>query len=482
MRLDFLKGTVLVVGDLMLDRYFFGSVQRISPEAPVPVVKVSRSRIMLGGAGNVANNLTHLGGQVQLAGLLGSDEGGAIFREACRSEGIKLSAMPMPGPTITKTRVIGEHQQVVRIDIEEELEWKAGFQKQVVAGIARMIRNAGVVLISDYGKGFCSPALCRAVIRAARKLKKPVIVDPKGHDWNKYRGATVVTPNVKELSDIAGVPLKNTDDLIERWGKRVRLACGIQALLVTRSERGMSLIDDRGTYHVPTVAREVFDVSGAGDTVVATLAAALASGRPLREAVALANTAAGIVVAKIGTVPIDLAELDAATTENSNPKLLEKAELIRRIDGLRQQGKKIVFTNGCFDILHRGNVHLLDEAKKRGDVLVVALNSDASARMQKGRGGAINTESDRAHLIGAIDAVDYIVIFGEKTPLDLIRKIRPNVIVKGGNYSKKEVLGGGCAGRVVIIPQLEGYSTGEIARKIGGRETVTTKHTKDTND
>ncbi|MBN1129956.1 MAG: D-glycero-beta-D-manno-heptose-7-phosphate kinase [Chitinispirillaceae bacterium] len=470
MRLDFSKAKVLVVGDLMLDRYFFGLVQRISPEAPVPVVKVSRSRIALGGAGNVANNLAHLGVNVELAGPLGSDEGGTIFREACRRGHIALCAMPMQGPTITKTRVIGEHQQVVRIDVEEELRWEGALWKQAQAVIGKMVRLAQVVVISDYGKGFCSPELCRFVIREARKTGKPVIVDPKGRDWTKYRGATVVTPNIRELSEIAGTPVANDDNQVAHAGRKVRAGFGFGALLVTRSERGMSLIENAGVYHVPTVAREVFDVSGAGDTVVATLAAALVNGWPLREAVTLANTAAGIVVAKIGTVPIEHGELDATVNRGANPKLVERNELLRLVGALREEGKTIVFTNGCFDILHRGNVQLLAEAKKHGDVLVVALNSDASAARQKGRGAPVNTESDRAHLTAAIDAVDYVTVFDEKTPLDLIRKIRPDVIVKGGNYRKDEVLGREAAGRVVIVPQIKGYSTAEIARRIGGKD------------
>jgi D-beta-D-heptose 7-phosphate kinase / D-beta-D-heptose 1-phosphate adenosyltransferase len=469
MQLDFSKGKVLVVGDLMLDRYYIGSVNRISPEAPIPVVKVARNHATLGGAGNVANNLAHLHANVDLVGPLGNDESGRQVNRMCRENRITLSSLPVVHPTITKTRVIGERQQIVRIDFEEEFRWTGDLAGRVRAALKKRIRAAKVIVISDYGKGFCSPDLCRFIIGEARKSGKPVIVDPKGHDWNKYRGATVITPNVKELSEIAGAPVVNADGAVELYGKKVRSAYKIQAILVTRSEKGMTLVAEKSVEHVPTVAREVFDVSGAGDTVVATLAAGLANGRSLRESVALANKAAGIVVGKIGTVPVEIEELAAAVDESAHPKLLEKAELIRRIDGMRHQGKKIVFTNGCFDILHRGNVHVLDEAKKQGDVLVVALNSDASASHQKGRGAPINSERDRAHLVGAIDPVDFVTIFSDTTPLDLIKMIRPDVIVKGGNYTKKEVLGGEYAGRVVIVPQLKGYSTGEIARKIGGK-------------
>jgi D-beta-D-heptose 7-phosphate kinase / D-beta-D-heptose 1-phosphate adenosyltransferase len=469
MRLDFSKGSVLVAGDLMLDRYYFGSVNRISPEAPVPVVKVRRQATTLGGAGNVANNLAHLGAPVTLIGPLGDDENGAFFRAACRTQNISLLALPMAGPTITKTRVIGEHQQVVRIDVEEELRWETGLQKRALAALRTMVRRSSVIVLSDYGKGFCSPDLCTFVIREARKSGRPVIIDPKGHDWAKYRGASIITPNVKELSDIAGAPVANNDESVARQGNKVRARYGLGALLVTRSEKGMTLIDGVGVRHVPTVAREVFDVSGAGDTVVATLAAALTSGAALIDAVDLANRAAGIVVGKIGTVPVERAELEASLSGSGNPKIVEREDLLRRISEARAKGKKIVFTNGCFDILHRGNVHLLDQAKKQGDVLIVALNSDASASRQKGKGALINTEHDRAHLLGAIDAVDYVVTFDETTPLGLIKKIRPDVLVKGGNYRKNEVLGAEFAGKVAIVPLLAGYSTGEIAGRIGGR-------------
>ncbi|MBN2035781.1 MAG: D-glycero-beta-D-manno-heptose-7-phosphate kinase [Chitinispirillaceae bacterium] len=469
MRLDFSKGRVLVVGDLMLDQYSYGTVSRISPEAPVPIVKVVRQSTTLGGAGNVANNLAHLGAGVELIGVLGNDEAGKRIGQLCGDTGISLRPLLVGHPTINKTRVIGEHQQVVRIDCEEELQWTRPLLAKVRTTIRKRIRAVRIVVISDYGKGLCTPDLCGFIIREARKTGKPVIVDPKGLDWSKYRGATVVTPNVKELSDCAGAAVANRDESIAINGKAVRRKYGIVSLLVTRSERGMTLIDRAGVHHVPTVAREVFDVSGAGDTVVATLAAGLAAGYALRDCVGLANKAAGIVVAKIGTAPIELDELDAAVNRINNPKLLEWSRLVGRMAALRTQGKKIVFTNGCFDILHRGNVHLLDEAKRCGDVLVVALNSDVSAAMQKGRGVPVNTETDRAHLIGAVDAVDYVTIFSEKTPINLIRAIRPDVIVKGGNYRKTEVLGKEYAGRVVIIPQLEGYSTEEIARRIGGK-------------
>jgi D-beta-D-heptose 7-phosphate kinase/D-beta-D-heptose 1-phosphate adenosyltransferase len=469
MRIDFSKGTMLVIGDLMLDRHCFGAVSRISPEAPVPVVKVTKVSDTLGGAGNVANNGARLGARVSLIGTLGSDGNGTIVRRMCSANRISLTALPSGRQTITKTRVIGERQQIVRIDVEGEPVPGGG--KALAAArrtVARHCRKAAVVVLSDYGKGFCSPELCAFVIREARKKNIPVIVDPKGHRWEKYRGATVVTPNVKELSAIAGRPVTNEDGAIAAAAKRIRTRYGFHALLVTRSEKGMTLINENGAEHFPTEAREVYDVSGAGDTVVAALAACLANGYPLREAVAIANKAAGIVVGKIGTAPVELGELRAVLDKSYNPKLLDARSLVGRCAQERRSGNTIVFTNGWFDILHRGHVHLLEEAKKLGDVLVVALNGDRSAKKTAPTVHPINSEDDRAHLIAAIDAVDCITVFNEKTPAGLIRRIRPDVIVKGGNYRKEEVVGRESAGKTVIIPLLAGYSSRNIARKISG--------------
>jgi len=296
-----------------------------------------------------------------------------------------------------------------------------------------------------------------------------VIVDPKGNSWEKYRGASVVTPNIKELGDIAGEPLGNEDTVIGTHAGRIRTRFSLGALLVTRSEKGMTLVEKKTTYHFPTQAREVFDVSGAGDTVVATLAAGLANGYALGESVELANKAAGIVVAKIGTAPVTIVELRAAIDKNYNAKLLTTAELVGRCAEERTSGRTVVFTNGCFDILHRGHVHLFTEAKKQGDLLVVALNSDKSIARMRGGDLPVNPEHDRAHLVAAIDGVDYLTLFDESTPVALLRRIRPDVIVKGGNYREADVVGREYAAKTVIVPQLKGYSTEEIIRKIGGK-------------
>ena len=462
------RGPVLIIGDCMLDRYIFGSVHRISPEAPVPVVKVTERRDTLGGAGNVANNCAHLGVAVTLLGALGDDENGVTFRRLCSSNRIRLVSFRSGGGTTAKTRLFGQHQQIARIDCDVELEPERRIAPAVQAAILRALRTAAVVVLSDYGKGFCSPSLCAFVIDAARRAGKPVIVDPKGHAWKKYRGASCITPNVNELSDVAGLPLANDDADIVRYAKRIRTALSLGAVLVTRSEKGMTLVEKGAAEHFPTEAREVFDVSGAGDTVVAALAAALAQGKPLREAVVIANKAAGIVVAKVGTVPVELDELRAALDQDRPRKLLAADALLARCAALRKSGKSIVFTNGCFDILHRGHVHLFRQAKKLGQVLVVALNSDASVRALR-RTPPVNDEHDRAHLVAALDTVDFITLFDGKTPLPLIRRLRPDVIVKGGNYRATGIVGKDFAGRAAIVPLLPGYSTNDIIHKISGK-------------
>ena len=469
MRLDFSGRPILVIGDCMLDRYYFGSVSRISPEAPVPVVKIAETRDTLGGAGNVANNCAHLGAAVTLIGALGNDEYGAVFKRLCGRNHITLAPIASGGGTIAKTRVIGGHQQIVRIDFEEEAPALAQGAATIRKKSLEYLKNAGAVVLSDYGKGVCSAEVCAGILREARKRAIPVIVDPKGSPWDKYRGASVVTPNVKELSESAGTTVPNEDTAIATHAGKIRSRFSLGALLVTRSEKGMTLVEKKSVFHFPTQAREVFDVSGAGDTVVATLAAGLANGYTLGESVAIANKAAGIVVAKIGTVPVELVELRAEIDKNYNAKLLSLPELVRRCADERSRGRTVVFTNGCFDILHRGHVHLFREAKKHGDILVVALNSDRSIAAVRGPDFPLNAESDRAHLIAAIDGVDYIALFDASTPLTLLRRIRPDVIVKGGNYREQEVVGREYARKTVIVPQLKGYSTDDIIRKIGGK-------------
>jgi D-beta-D-heptose 7-phosphate kinase/D-beta-D-heptose 1-phosphate adenosyltransferase len=466
MKIDFSKARVLVIGDVMLDRYFFGKVSRISPEAPVPVARVVKTSDTLGGAGNVANNLSHLKTNVCLAGPIGRDDNGALFINRCNTNNIEFLPIYSSSPTIVKTRVFGEHQQIVRVDFEEDLSIDTQELEKVKIVILQKIEWATIIILSDYGKGFCSAEMCRSIIDQARKLKKHIIVDPKGTNWIKYTGASIITPNVKELCDVLGTTIKNSDDAIEKAAPDIRNKFNLEYLLVTRSENGMSLVSDKQNYHVPTEAREVFDVSGAGDTVVATLAAAFASGYDITTSTLLANKAAGIVCSKVGTAPIEIEELQEVLSTPSNIKLFSYDKLTKKLEQSRAKGHKIVFTNGCFDILHRGHIHLFREAKKLGAILVVAINSDQSMQNNTNHNNLINNQEDRAHLLSSLVEIDYITIFDEPTPIKLIEAIKPDIIVKGGNFSIDQILGKEHAEKAVVIPFLAGYSAEEIALKL----------------
>ncbi len=363
-RLNRLKeAKVLVVGDLMLDTYHIGSVKRISPEAPVPVVQVKRSYSVLGGAANVARNLIGLGASPIIVGVVGQDTNGAVVREMCDELEIDSTIGTSSAPTITKTRIIGNDQQVVRIDFEQDdSSLSEELESTLIAAIEQKIEQCDVVVISDYGKGFCSEKLCQATIAKATSLQKCVVVDPKGTAWHKYSGAAIVTPNLKELADVAACSVSNDDKQIEEVAKAVTEQHSLESLLVTRSERGMSYISQSERVVIPTQAREVFDVSGAGDTVVATLAAAIAAGFTINDSIYLANKAAGVVVGKMGTSPILFDELEGEIAEQSplSDKIVASESLEALIAQLRESNKKIVFTNGCFDILHRGHVTYLE--------------------------------------------------------------------------------------------------------------------------
>lgn len=468
---------VLLLGDVMLDRYYYGEVSRISPEAPVPVVKVCEEKFSAGGAGNVAVNLANLGCSVSIAGAIGNDPSAELLKEALTSKGIEISGLIVRDcPTITKVRILGGRQQVVRVDFEEVSPLKREEEEKVLDWFLKRIKDSDCVVISDYGKGFCTAGLCRFIIEESKRHNLPVVVDPKGPDWKKYEGAFIVTPNVKELGEAYGKSVPNLDRDIEIAGLEVLARYKLQNLLVTRSEKGMTLFEGENIHHIPTKAKEVFDVSGAGDTVVATLAACIATGKSLLESARLSNVAAGVVVGKVGTAPITLSELEEAL-KNSSFKLSieskiksydEALELVRR---WKKDGFKIVFTNGCFDLLHVGHIYSLEEAKKRGDKLIVGLNSDASVKRLKGEGRPLIPQEDRARMLAALEFVDCVVIFDDDTPERLISLIRPDVLVKGGDYRVEEVVGREYAREVHIVPLFKGYSTTSLIRKIlEGRE------------
>ncbi len=454
---DFTGAKVLIIGDLMLDRYHFGTVSRISPEAPVPVLNVRKTTQTLGGAGNVANNIAHLEAQAVVIGSCGKDPDADILKNMLNEINVGYELTLTDAPTTTKLRVIGEKQQIVRLDFEEIVPMEGAFAQVSLSNVEKHLKDCGAVVISDYGKGFCTFDMCEEVIRLASKANIPVIVDPKGSDWTKYAGATTVTPNVKELAEAAGRHVPNEDEAVVLAARDIIDRIRLEYLVVTRSERGITVVSRKDYMHFPTEAREVFDVSGAGDTVVASLALCLAKGNSLKEAVTTANRAAGIVVAKIGTAPVLLSELNGVSGLTS--KILSQDILVRRVNSDKALNKKIVFTNGCFDILHRGHVTYLKKAKELGDILVMGLNSDASVKRLKGDSRPVNSEGDRAEVLSALECIDYITIFDEDTPLDLIKTVEPDILVKGGDYNPEEVVGREFAKKTVIIDFVHGYST-----------------------
>ena len=467
---------VLVVGDLMLDRYILGEVDRVSPEAPVPVLRHAQRYERPGGAANVAMNLAGLGCQTLLAGFWGSDaerEELAAFLDEAKID--TTGIVTTPQPTISKTRIIGRNQQLLRLDIESREKPGAEDQQRLLESAVALVPKVHAVVLSDYAKGALTPALCEAVIRAARSAGIPVLADPKTPDLSKYSGATMVCPNLHELSMATGIAQHEMEPLLEA-GEGQRVEHDIQYLTVTMSEKGIRVLHEGGSYHSPARAREVFDVSGAGDTVIATLTASLAGGLKMESAIELANLAAGIVVGKVGTVPIAAHELVAALTPSSGissaEKVLDRERTVQRVKEWRAAGDTVVFTNGCFDLLHVGHVTLLEDCRRFGSKLVLGLNTDASVSRLKGPTRPVVGENERARVMSALAAVDAVVLFDEETPLELIRELKPDVLVKGGDYSVETVVGHeivlAAGGRVEIVPTVEGFSTTNIVKKLAG--------------
>jgi D-beta-D-heptose 7-phosphate kinase / D-beta-D-heptose 1-phosphate adenosyltransferase len=472
----FQRAPVLVVGDLMLDRYLDGSTGRISQEAPVLVMRHQRERLSPGGAGNVARNLAGLGLSVHIIGTVGKDRDGEALLELLAERGIKSEGVvPCPArPTTTKCRVTSGSHQLLRIDTEETTDLPAESTTRLLQQIERAIDlSPRAIVLSDYAKGVVTKEVAQAVITLGRRLTIPVLVDPKGADWNRYCGATMVSPNRIELAEATGVPALDLDRLLNA-GEAMRRDLGISFLAVTLGEQGIVLLHEDDRVHLPSRAREVFDVSGAGDTVVATIAAALIAGAGREEALELANLAAGIVVGKVGTVPIEFDELRDAAARVAGPglryKICSTKEAARRAECWRRQGEKFVFTNGCFDLIHAGHALHLEEARQQGDRLIIGLNSDSSIRGLKGPTRPIQCQDDRAVLLASMSAVDAIVIFEEPTPLNLVVAIRPDVMVKGNDYAKSAIAGAAevesWGGRVVTLPLVAGRSTSSIIERI----------------
>lgn len=465
---------ILVVGDLMLDRYLWGAVERISPEAPVPVVRIDHKTHAAGGAANVAANLSALGCKVSMAGLVGADEDGRELMELLQKSGIEATAVLSTAdrPTICKTRILGGRQQVLRLDVEKAGGLSPQMERGLFSQIEGQISGSAAIILSDYGKGLLSDSLCQAIIRRGRALSIPTFVDPKGLRYGKYSGCNLISPNRLELAAATSTDGANLELLLQK-GERLRSELGVDRLAVTLGELGITLLGSSGAHRFPALAREVFDVAGAGDTVIATIAAGVASGLDLHDVIRLANLAAGVVIGKLGTVPILKDELLAALAwdggTNQEEKVCSSETLLRRVARWRMTGQRIVFTNGCFDLLHVGHLALLEQAKREGDRLVVALNTDRSVRKLKGAARPIISEDARATLVAALPFVDAVVLFDEDTPINLIRAVRPDVLVKGGDYSEEEVVGANeiksWAGKVTLIPVVEGFSTTEILKR-----------------
>jgi D-beta-D-heptose 7-phosphate kinase/D-beta-D-heptose 1-phosphate adenosyltransferase len=439
----------------MIDSYYHGSVKRISPEAPVPVVHVKEIKQYPGGAGNVVSNLSGFGSETSLFAGIGKDDGGRWLVSHYAEHNVKFTPLEWGKPTILKSRILGGRQQMIRFDLEESGPLSPEDESKALTLLDTLdfSRFKGVV-ISDYNKGFCSYKICRRTIELAKGAQIPVFVDPKGTDWGKYEGAHLVTPNLSELSDVLGEPVVNKDDDVVEGASLLLKKYNLDHILVTRSEMGMTLISPDGFEHIPTEAREVYDVSGAGDTVIATVSYLLSAGWNIRESVKLANQAAGIAVAHSGTWAMD--PMTFAGLIHQNFKSSDASGLAA---SLRVRGKKIVFTNGCFDILHRGHIDYLRRTAELGDKLIVGLNSDASVKRLKGPNRPINDQDARAEVLGALEFVDHVVIFDEDTPYELIKAIRPDVLTKGGDYTPETVVGREFAGKTVIISFVEGYST-----------------------
>lgn len=473
-----LKGRrIICLGDVMLDRYVYGAVDRISPEAPIPVIAVKRQSAMPGGVGNVARNVAALGGEAVLIGVAGSDDAGKELKRLIADE-TRMSAdlvYDKDRPTTVKTRFMAGGHHLLRADEGEgATDIDSSIEDQVLRIFEAELEDSDAVILSDYAKGVLTDRVIGEVIQKAKAAKKPVIVDPKSRDFRRYDGASFLTPNAREVAEATGIACLN-DDMSATAGSMAREDAGAVAILVTRSEQGMTLVDGDGVQHLRARALEVFDVSGAGDTVIAVLTLAIAAGATNSQAAALANAAAGVVVGKVGTAvihPDELANaLHAEELGSAEAKVRELPQLLERIERWRSQGFKVGFTNGCFDLIHPGHISLLTQSKAQCDRLIVALNTDASVKRLKGEGRPVQTEMARAIVLASLADVDSVILFDEETPLALIEAIKPDVLIKGADYTVETVVGsesviaGG--GRVFLADLKDGFSTTRTIEKMG---------------
>lgn len=449
---------ILIIGDLMLDHYVWGSVERISPEAPVQILKITRENNRLGGASNVALNLIALGAKAHICGIIGDDMDGKNIIALLDSAKINrdLLCVKSDFQSIKKTRFIASNQQVLRVDRESV---DMSLDSQVLARIAKSLEQFSAIILSDYGKGALGVEFTKAIIALANDKKIPILCDPKGDDYSKYANATLLTPNKKEAQIATNIRIDSSDSLLSAL-KKLKNDYNLTYALITLSEDGMAIYDSKIT-QIPTLAKEVYDVTGAGDTVISALAFGLCNNMDIYESAKFANAAAAVVVGKIGSAQATCAEI----AEIMDDMHIDETSLIA---DLKRNGKKIVFTNGCFDILHFGHISYLRKAKSYGDILVVGLNSNESVRRLKGDSRPINDESDRAQILKELECVDFVIIFDEDTPLNLIKQIQPDILVKGADYKGKEIVGSEIVSDVRLVDFVEGKSTSEIVKKIKG--------------
>ncbi|CAC9557910.1 D-glycero-beta-D-manno-heptose 1-phosphate adenylyltransferase (EC 2.7.7.70) / D-glycero-beta-D-manno-heptose-7-phosphate kinase (EC 2.7.1.167) [uncultured Gammaproteobacteria bacterium] len=461
---------ILVIGDLMIDHYLWGTCDRISPEAPVQVINVQRESSVLGGAGNVINNLYALGAQVSVMSVVGDCEICDELKALLADIEVNTNHLITQKNRITskKSRIIASQQQVVRYDRESTDEISHESQNLLLKSFKNLVASYDAILLSDYGKGVLTFELTQSLITIANENGKKVLIDPKGLDYSKYKGAYLLTPNKKEASESLATHINN-DESLAYVIKKLKIDCDLQVSLITLSEQGVAIYDDELRIH-PTKAREVFDVTGAGDTVLASLGFSLACGYEIDDAVQFSNLAAGVVVGKIGSATATLNEIieyeSSLNKSSSDTHIKTHDEIIILSAELKSKGKKIIFTNGCFDLLHAGHVRYLETAKSFGDVLILGLNSDQSVTTLKGAGRPINTQSDRAYILAALEAVDYVVIFDEETPYNLIKAIQPHILVKGGDYEGKEVVGQDLVEELKLVQFVNGKSTTKTIEKI----------------
>ena len=462
---------VLVIGDLMIDHYLWGSCERISPEAPVQVVDIKKESTVLGGAGNVVNNLRALNMDVTVMSVTGDDEVAEELIQMLDNLGSDhFLIMDENRQTSKKSRIIASHQQVVRYDKESKETINYEYEQALVYKIFETINQYDIVILSDYGKGVLTDSLISKVIFAASGCDTKVLVDPKGEDFTRYRGAYLLTPNKSEAQKATDIVIKDDASLLEAL-KTLRNNASLAVPMITLSEDGIAILDENDkVIKKPTVAREVFDVTGAGDTVISALAYGISNEMSMDKALEFANLAAGVVVGKLGSTTASLEEIEEYKSSlhkssiESHIKTFDEIE--KTVERLKAKGKKIVFTNGCFDILHRGHASYLDVAKSFGDVLILGLNSDESVRRLKGPSRPINTQEDRGFLLAALESVDYVVNFSEDTPYELIKIVQPDILVKGADYEGKEVVGSDIAKEVKLVTFIEGKSTTSTINKI----------------